>query len=93
MSALGLTSVVTRAESFAAAEVDGEIVAVALASGACYALGAVGSRVWALLAAPARVDAICDVLLREFAVDRATCEAQVLELLEDFRREGMLVLG
>lgn len=74
------------------AVVDDEVVALDAAMGVCFGLNAVASRVWEMIAEPAQVCALSDVLLQEYDVDRATCEAQVLELLESLRAEGLIVV-
>ena len=74
------------------AEIGNELVALDANSGVCYGLNTVASHVWALIAAPRKVSEICETLRREYNVDAATCEQQVLELLEDLRREGLLVV-
>ena len=50
--------------------------------GKYYRLDDVGTRVWDLIEAPTTVDAVCDRLVQEFHVERATCEADVRALLE-----------
>jgi len=92
MTILTLESVVGRGGGFVEAEADGEVVALNIDNGTCYGLNRVGSRVWSLIAEPARVGGVCETLIAEYKVDRATCEQQVLELLEDLHDEGMVVL-
>ena len=92
MTALNTTSTVTRSSGFVQAEVDGEIVALHIDKGICYGLNKVGSRVWALIAEPQRIGDICATLVSEYEVDSATCEQQVIDLLEGLRAEGMIEL-
>jgi hypothetical protein len=90
MSNLNITSVVTRGSGFVEAETDGEVVALNIDKGTCYGLNKIGSRIWALIAEPKRVGDICATLMEEYDVDSATCERQVLDLLEELRGEGMI---
>jgi hypothetical protein len=81
---------VIRAAGFAEAEVDGEVVALSIDKGICYGLNKVGSRIWRELTAPISVADICGKLLAEYRVDRATCETEVLALLEELRTECLV---
>lgn len=87
---LSSSSVVTRSDGFIEAEIDNEIVALNIETGTCYGLNRVGSRVWALIAAPSRVEDVCARLIAEYDVEPATCERQVLDLLEELRAEGLV---
>src|SRR3954470_22905309 len=78
-----------RNESLLTAEVDGELMAMSIEQGNCYGLNAVGTRIWALLAEPRTLDALCDQLLSEYDVDAAQCRAEVIRLLEELRAEGL----
>jgi len=90
---LSLDHVVVQSGSAVVAEIGGEVVALDASSGTCYGMNTVASRVWALIATPRKVGEICATLLDEFVVDAATCERQVLDLLEDLRREGLLIVA
>ena len=90
MAALNITSVVTRAGGFVEAEADGEVVALNIDKGTCYGLNKIGSRIWVLIAEPKRIGDVCATLTTEYDVDPATCERQVLDLLEELRGEGMV---
>lgn len=87
-----LTGAVTvvRSGTLLESEVDGEVVALSLEKGVCYGLNDVGSSLWRLVARPMRIDAACQALRAEFDVDMDTCRREVIELLEDLRREGLI---
>ena len=87
---LSTATSVVRKDGCLDAEIDDEIVALNVESGACYGLNRVGSRIWALVAAPIRIDAICATLVAEYAVAPDLCERQVLDLLEELRAEGLI---
>jgi hypothetical protein len=72
------------------AEMNGEIVALDAAKGACYGMNPVATRIWKKIAAPRRVADLCTELVAEYDVDPATCRREVLTLLEDLLREGLL---
>lgn len=82
-------TVVVRTEGLLTAEVDGELMAMSIEQGVCYGLDRVGTRVWALIAAPRSVDSLCEALLQEFDVDAEKCRREVVELLQDLRAEGL----
>ncbi len=87
---LSLTTVVARRDGFIEAEIDGEVVALSVEQGTCVGLNRVGSRIWNLLATPARIDDLCAMLVSEYRVAPDVCERQVLDLLEDLRAEGLI---
>ena len=87
---MSLSTVVGRQAGFVEAEVDNEIVALNVEQGTCYGLNRVGSRIWNLLARPARIGDLCTTLIGEYKVDPAVCERQVLDLLEILRAEGLI---
>jgi hypothetical protein len=72
------------------AKIDDEIVALSIERGTCYGMNRVGSRIWTLLAKPIRICDLCAALLAEYRVDPEVCEREVLDLLEEFRAEGLI---
>ena len=76
---------VVRGKGLIEAEVDGELVALHIDKGICYGLNKVGSRVWQLIENPAKIGDVCAALTSEFDGDAATCEREVLDLLEELR--------
>jgi hypothetical protein len=84
--------VVARKEGLLDTKIDNEIVALDVDSGACYGLNSVGSRIWALIGEPIRIADICAALMGEFKIDAPTCERQVLDLLEELRAEGLVIV-
>jgi Coenzyme PQQ synthesis protein D (PqqD) len=89
---LSSNAVVARGDGLIEAEVDGEILALHVDKGTCYGLNKVGSRVWQLIATPISVADLCTALVSEYKVDAATCERQVVDLLEELRAEGLIVV-
>jgi len=83
---------VVRSDGAISAEMDGEVVALDVAKGVCYALNVTGSRIWSLIETPVSVADICSKLLAEFKVDPLTCEREVLGLLQSLRSEGLVRL-
>lgn len=86
-----MSSTIVRREGVIDAESDGEIVAMNVELGICFGLNGVGSRIWKMIAAPVRVSEVCANLLEQYNVDAATCERQVIELLEGLKAEQLVV--
>jgi len=86
-----LADVIARAPGALSAAIDGEVVALDVAKGACYGLDPIASRIWSLIEAPTAIDDICRLLVAEYEVDAPTCEADVLDLVADLLAEGLVV--
>ena len=85
--------VIARASGLLEAEVDGELVALHVEQGTCYGFNRTATRVWALLEAPRTLAELRDALMAEFAVDGATCERELGELLDELARDGLIELS
>ena len=73
-----------------AREVGEETVILDLASGTYFGLDSVGARVWQLVGEGRSLGDICDVLLQEYEVDRATLVADVVRLAADLSARGLV---
>ncbi len=82
--------VVTASKDQLASSVGGETVILGLTTGRYYGVDAVGARIWQLLQSPMRVDAIRDTIVAEYDVEKERCETDLLRLLEDMRRSGLV---
>ncbi|URW76682.1 PqqD family protein [Sphingomonas donggukensis] len=74
------------------AEVDGELLGLHVDKGACYGFNPTATRVWALIETPTTLTALCETLAQEFAVDPADAQPDVLAMLRDLEREGLVTL-
>ena len=83
-------TVVACRQGFIEAEIDGEVVALSIERGLCYGMNQTGSHIWRLLAKPIRIRDLCAALLATYRVDPDVCETQVLDLLREFRVEGLI---
>jgi hypothetical protein len=90
MATLTLTDVLKRTTRCVEAEIDGEIIALNHETGSCFGLDRVATEIWMSIAEPRSIGEICTRLLGQYEVDRATCESQVINLLEELRAEGMI---
>jgi Coenzyme PQQ synthesis protein D (PqqD) len=84
-----LDALVVRNPDALCAEVDGEVVALDPARGACYGLNRVGSRIWSLIETPMTIGRVCSALQREYVVPERQCEREVIELVEALIGEGL----
>ncbi len=83
---------VVQSPSALAAEIDGEVVALDVEKGVCYGLNPIGSTIWALLAQPTTLAAVCGALTEVYEIDDATCARDVGDLLADLAAEGLVRL-
>lgn len=73
------------------ADLRGEAAILDLRTGVYFGLNEVGARVWALVQQPKRVADVCDALCAEFEVEPARCHRDVVALLEEMARHGLVV--
>lgn len=90
MDAITLHSTVVRSTDVMASAVDNELVMMDIERGMYYALDAVGTDIWGRIAQPVRVADLCDTLRKVYSVDAATCQKDVLDLLNDMAQNGLL---
>lgn len=70
--------------------IDGEVVIAGLQKGNYYALASVGARVWQLVQTPIAVSDVGTIIADEYHVSAERCEADLLELLESMREQGLI---
>ena len=64
-------------------DLDGNKVMMNLQKGRYFMMNEVGSRIWELINEPIKVNYIIDELLNEYRVDRATCEKEVMNFIQE----------
>jgi hypothetical protein len=90
MKRITSTSKISLRPSLQAMDVDDATVIANGSGGDCYGLELISRRIWQLLDRPTMVAELCEALLREYDVDRETCEREVLEFLNDSNFEGLI---
>jgi coenzyme PQQ biosynthesis protein PqqD len=83
---------IRRQDGVLAQEARGQTVLLRLEDGGYYALDDVGARIWELCDGSRAVGQIVDILSSEFDAPEAIVRADVLEFIDDLRRERLLVL-
>jgi len=73
------------------AEIDGQMVALDIQRGVCYGLNRMATRIWQIIETASSADEIADVLTTQFDVDRATCIAETMALLNDMFEARLIV--
>jgi len=89
---IALTTTIARSNEIITAEADDEIVMMSLEQGEYFGLGAIGSRIWALLEQPMTVAALCDRLITLYAVDVETCQRDTLDFLQELYAAEIITL-
>jgi hypothetical protein len=90
VTSVRLDSVVRRNPAISTAPLVDELVMLDLERGAYYGLDEIATYIWDQIEQPRSVADLCRHLLEVFAVDRRTCERDVLELLEWLHDKGLV---
>ncbi len=88
--AIEQSSTVVRSDSSMMGALDEGVVVVSLASNPYLALDDIGRRIWELLEAPTRIDALCARLTNEFDGAPEQVQADVLAFLNELESAGLL---
>jgi hypothetical protein len=90
MKELTIESTVSSVHDQVSCELEGEAVILYLKNGTYYTLNPVGTRIWNLVQKPIRVREIRDEILAEYDVDSGRCEDELIALLHDLEKEGLI---
>ena len=71
----------------------GEVVILGLKDGVYFELNEVGSCIWRLLQQPRSIQSLLDTLLEEYDVSAEQCEADMLALVDDMMKHGLVETG
>jgi hypothetical protein len=86
-------SVVTVSKDQVACDMAEESAILDLKSGQYYGLNPIGTRIWALIQKPTPVVDILSKLLNEYEVDAQRCERDLLTLLGELERKGLVEIS
>ena len=87
---LSLQTRIKRAEGVPFSQLDDELLAIDAQRGFLYSLNETGGLVWDAIAKPALVADVCGRLAASYDVDDATCQREVMTLLEGLRDAGLV---
>jgi hypothetical protein len=71
-------------------DLSGESAILNLKVGVYYGLNEVGTRVWKLIQEPKRVSELREAILEEYEVEPHRCEADIMALLQDLLKNGLI---
>jgi hypothetical protein len=86
-------SIVTVSKDQVACDMAEESAILDLKSGQYYGLNPIGTRIWALIQKPTPVVDILSKLLNEYEVDAQRCERDLLTLLGELERKGLVEIS
>jgi hypothetical protein len=87
---LDLDMAVAQSEGMPFTYIGDEIAFMNIENSKYYGLDSVGTRIWTLIERPRRIGEVVDELLREYSVERTTCEDHVLEFMEKLLEEKLI---
>lgn len=67
-----------------------EVVLLNIKSGMYFGMNQVASAIWEILAKQSTMEMIIEELMKQFEVDRVTCESQTKELLENLIEKKLI---
>ena len=87
---LSMGSQIRIPESIAEQDVQGELLLLNSATGACVSLDPMGTRMWQLLQEHHALHKVLDLLLHEYEVTEAQCEQDLLGFVAEMLEDGFL---
>jgi hypothetical protein len=84
------TTILRQASRQVSCTLNDEVAVLNLDQAVYYGLEGVGGRIWQALAEPRSVAELCAIVLAEFDVSRAECEADVVRFLEHLQDIGLI---
>ncbi|UVO55779.1 PqqD family protein [Sphingomonas sp. SUN039] len=85
-------TIIERIDGMVEAEVGGELVGLDIERGSCFGFNATATRIWHLVGTPQSLGTLCDALMAEHEVDRATCLADTAAVLRVMADEQLVAL-
>jgi hypothetical protein len=70
--------------------INGEVAILSLEKAIYFGLQGVGVQIWEALEQPRSVSDLCQLIMAEFDVSAEQCHQDVVGLLEDMRKEGLV---
>ncbi len=92
MPEISIDSTVVAIKDQMSCDLAGEAVILHTQTGVYYTLNPLGNRIWSYLKEPVQVRKIRDSILEEYEVGPAQCEEDLLMLLNDLHKEGLITV-
>ena len=89
---INLESIVSYRSDIDTTDLDGDKVMMDLEKGQYFALNSVASRIWEELEKPVQVSNLIETLLKEYEVEKQTCEESVIEFIEGLNNAGLICM-
>lgn len=89
---LGYNTKVCQSKQIDTADLNGDKVMMNLDKGKYFALNSVGSRIWDMMIEEIYVKDLIKILLKEYNVDKKTCESNVLNYLGVLENEELITI-
>jgi hypothetical protein len=89
----GTDILIRQDEDLMTTSIDGELIGMSIARGACYGLNGVGTAIWDLLAQPRSLDSVCQELTKHYDVEPDQCRRDVVPYLQSLHEEGLVSVG
>ena len=90
---ISLDSIVSQKEDVDVTELNKEKIMMDLDKGKYFMLNETGSTIWDAINEPKSVLEIIESIVKEYDIDRETCESKVLEYLEKLRHEEIVFIN
>jgi hypothetical protein len=90
--AISIESRISRHKEILSSEVDNEAVLLSLNTNMYFGLDEVASRIWALADKPILISEIIQSLLKEYEIDKETCQKEVLDFVELLYYQKLIVI-
>ncbi len=85
-----VNSVVTKTDNYISSELDGGLVMMSLENNSYYGLDEIGKKVIDMAETPVNVQQITETLSKEYDVDINQCQSDVIQLLNNLQKEGII---
>lgn len=93
LSMIKSDAIICRNDNIPTIELDGDVAMMNIEKGKYYGLNSVASRVWELLEESQIFSELIELLLKEYDVDKTTCEQDVSELLDSLNEAGLITIS
>ncbi|MFN8579069.1 MAG: lasso peptide biosynthesis PqqD family chaperone [Candidatus Sericytochromatia bacterium] len=92
MANISLSSNIIKNDSLVASELDDGLVMMSLENSSYYGLDPIGKRVWEILEEKTSVENLISKLIEEYDISKDECQKDILELLNSFAKENLIIV-